>query len=782
MPADSKAEVQLEIGHVLFMDVVGYSKLLIHEQSDLLQRLNQVVRDTSQFRAADSERNLIRLPTGDGMVLVFLNDPEAPIECAMEIATTLQRDSDIPLRMGIHSGPVNEVLDVNERRNVAGAGIDMAQRVMDCGDAGHILLSKRVADDLAPYSRWNAHLHELGECELKHGRKISLVNFYDETIGNPALPEKLRRQKAERRRIFTPARVLWFVTLALAMILSVAFWLSSRPIAPSSSSSTAGASISAKSIAVLPFANLSEEKANAYFAEGIQDEILTRLSKIADLKVISRTSTLKYKSAPANLREIAQQLDVTHILEGSVQRASDQVRITVQLINALTDTHLWADTYDRKLEDVFQMETEVAEKIAASLEAKLTGRDRKEIAAGGTKNPEAYDTYLQGLSLIRHQSPSHWLKARDLFRRAVELDPNYADGWTQLGMAEALIYSTLEQTQQRLEDARRAVDTAVRLQPDLGMSHAAQGIFYYYCLRDFPRAVDELEQSRRALPNNSDTLHWLGLVKRRQGKMDEAVQLHEEALKLDPFNAEICANLARSFRALRRFEDARRMFARSLAIVPDDLDVLALYAETYAAEGDLARAEQLIAGKNFDPNGQGFLFRVWLFIYKRQFEDAINFLENARTQPDLPAATRTLLAAAIADTKAQSAQPDAEVALRDVRQELEALRSAGDRSPVLQEVLVRVLARLNDRNAVETEARTALGMTAVDQMLAPRTKEVVASAYAILGDVNRALPLLEDALGRPAMEGVTVHYLRIDPVWDHIRNDPRFQKMAGTNP
>jgi hypothetical protein len=223
------------------------------------------------------------------------------------------------------------------------------------------------------------------------------------------------------------------------------------------------------------------------------------------------------------------------------------------------------------------------------------------------------------------------------------------------------------------------------------------------------------------------------------------------------------------------------MFARSLAIVPDDLDVLALYAETYAAEGDLARAEQLIAGKNFDPNGQGFLFRVWLFIYKRQFEDAINFLENARTQPDLPAATRTLLAAAIADTKAQSAQPDAEVALRDVRQELEALRSAGDRSPVLQEVLVRVLARLNDRNAVETEARTALGMTAVDQMLAPRTKEVVASAYAILGDVNRALPLLEDALGRPAMEGETVHYLRIDPVWDHIRNDPRFQKMAGTN-
>jgi TolB-like protein len=781
MSADLQPDVQLEIGHVLAMDVVGYSKLLIHEQSSLLQRLNELVRGTNQFRAADAEGKLIRLPAGDGMILVFLNDPEAPIECAMEIAAKLKSAPEIPLRIGIHSGPVNEVLDVNERRNVAGAGIDMAQRVMDCGDAGHILLSKRVADDLTPYSRWNAHLHDLGECEVKHGRRISLVNFYEETIGNPAPPEKLRRQRAERRRVFTPARVLLSGALVLA-VLGAGLWFFSRQIDPSSSAIAESALIPVKSIAVLPFANLSEEKANAYFAEGIQDEILTRLSKIADLKVISRTSTLKYKSSPANLREIAQQLGVTHILEGSVQRATDQVRITVQLINALTDSHLWADTYDRKLEDVFQMETEVAEKIAASLEAKLTGRDRKEIAAGGTKNPEAYDAYLQGLSLIRSQSPNHWLKGRDLFRRAVELDPNYADAWTQLGMAESLIYSTLEQTQQRLADARRAVDNAVRLQPDLGMSYAAQGIFYYYCLRDFRRAVDELERARRALPNNSDTLHWLGLVKRRQGKMDEAVRLHEEALKLDPLNAEICANLARSFRALRRFEDARKMFARSLAIMSDDLEVLALYAETYAAEGDLARAEQLIAGKKFDPGGQGFIFRVWLFIYKRQFEEAINFLEIARKEPDLPAATRALLAAVIADIKAQSAQADAGAMLRDVRQELEALRSAGDRSPVLQEVLVRVLARLKDRNAVETEARTALDMTFVDQMLAPRTKEVVASAYAILGDANRALSLLQDALTRPCMEGVPVPYLRIDPVWDNIRNDPRFQKLAGANP
>ena len=332
MANEPPSNPELEIGHVLVMDIIGYSKLLIHQQSDLLRRLNEIVRRTEQFRAADAQGKLIRLPTGDGMALVFFGDPKAPIECATEIATALTSHPDIQLRMGIHSGPVNEVLDVNERTNVAGAGIDIAQRVMDCGDAGHILLSKRVADDLAPYSRWNPHLHELGECEVKHGRKISLVNFCTAEVGNPNPPKKCATQQISRR-LTSPL----LVSVALLLLLALGLVIfrvagTARRIAHKQTDATAGRSdapsVPAKSIAVLPFQNLSRDPDNAFFADGVQDEILTNLARIADLKVISRTSVMQYKTGVArNLREIAQQLGVAHVVEGSVQRVSNRVRV-----------------------------------------------------------------------------------------------------------------------------------------------------------------------------------------------------------------------------------------------------------------------------------------------------------------------------------------------------------------------------------------------------------------------------------------------------------------------
>src|SRR6266550_1579345 len=309
MPAEVKKEIELEIAHVLFLDIVGYSKLSVNEQHGRVDELNGIVRASEQFQRAEAASRLLKIPTGDGMALVFYTSPEAPAQCAVEISRALKEHPRPQLRMGIHSGPVSGLIDVNERANLTGAGINMAQRVMDCGDAGHILLSKHVAEDLEEYERWRPLLHDLGACELKHGVRVSVTNLYSYEVGNPQLPKKFQAFKKRRSQVRWAEAAIGL--LVLAAIVAAFIFLLRKP-------TRAVPNIAEKSIAVLPFENLSEDKANAYFAEGIQDEILTRLSKIADLKVISRTSTQHYKSAPENLPEIAKQLGVAHILEGSV--------------------------------------------------------------------------------------------------------------------------------------------------------------------------------------------------------------------------------------------------------------------------------------------------------------------------------------------------------------------------------------------------------------------------------------------------------------------------------
>src|SRR5207249_181276 len=385
MSAEIKKEIQLEIAHVLFIDIVGYSKLSINEQNAAVDELTQIVRATEQFRRADASERLIKIATGDGMALVFYTSPEAPVRCAVEISRALKEHPRLQLRMGIHSGPVSGVVDVNERANLAGTGINIAQRVMDCGDAGHILLSKHVAEELVGYEQWRPLLHDLGSCEVKHGVRVSIVNLYDDQFGNAKLPRKFETVQKRRTRLRWGATTAALLTLA-AIVVGIAMFSRNRV------RSTLAAP--EKSIAVLPFENRSEDKANAYFADGIQDEILTRLSKIADLKVISRTSTQHYKSAPENLPEIAAQLGVAHILEGSVQKSGEAVRVNVQLIKAANDSHLWADTFDRKLTDIFSVESDVAKAIADQLRAKLTGQEEQVIAAKPTDNVEAYDAYL----------------------------------------------------------------------------------------------------------------------------------------------------------------------------------------------------------------------------------------------------------------------------------------------------------------------------------------------------------------------------------------------------
>src|SRR5256714_5118813 len=421
MANEEKSEVKFEIGHVLFLDIVGYSQLLINEQSDQIRTLKEVVRGTEQFRLAEAEGKLLRLPTGDGGALVFRNNPEAPVLCALEISKALKNHPELRVRMGIHSGPVNEVTDLNEQANIAGAGINIAQRVMDCGDAGHILLSRHVAEDLEHYPRWRPFLHESAECEVKHGVRIGLVNLYGDGIGNSQVPKKFQVIKRSR------AKARW-VAIATALLLAGAIVAAFFVVANKSARSTS--TIPEKSIAVLPFENLSDDKSNAYFADGIQDEILTKLASIADLKVISRTSTAKYKSKPEDLRIVSQQLGVATVVEGTVQRAADKVRVNVQLIDARADTHLWAKSYDREIKDVFAVESEVSQEIADALQAKLSPNEANTLAAAPTKDPEAYDLFLKGEYEEREAEnslkPDGFDRAAAWYRQAIARDPNFA--------------------------------------------------------------------------------------------------------------------------------------------------------------------------------------------------------------------------------------------------------------------------------------------------------------------------------------------------------------------
>ena len=384
--------MKFEIGHVLFIDIVGYSKLLITEQSNMLEKLKEMVRGTEQFRVAKAEGKLLALPTGDGGALVFRNSPEAAVLCAMEISQQLKKHPQLRVRMGIHSGPVNEVIDVNGQRNLAGAGINIAERVMSCGDAGHILLSKHVAEDLEQYPRWQRCLRELGECEVKHGVKVSIVNLVADGVGNAEPPQKFEAVRKHR------TRVRWAEVAVTLLVLGA---IIARICSSSATTVASNQPWRIKSIAVLPFENLSSEKENAYFTDGVQDEILTDLAKIADLKVISRSSVLQYKSgAPRNLREIGQQLGVAHLLEGSVQRAANKIRVNAQLVDARNNAHLWAQSYDRDLNDVFAIQTEIAKAIAEQLQAKLLPTEKAAIEKRPTNDLVAYDLYARARELV----------------------------------------------------------------------------------------------------------------------------------------------------------------------------------------------------------------------------------------------------------------------------------------------------------------------------------------------------------------------------------------------
>jgi TolB-like protein/class 3 adenylate cyclase/Tfp pilus assembly protein PilF len=757
MADESKTKQRLEIAHVLFIDIVDYSKLLTDEQSEALQELNQVVRNTEAARDAEAAGQLTILPTGDGMALVFTGSVEEPVECALEISHALRAQPSLPVRMGIHSGPVHHVKDANERDNIAGVGINIAQRVMDCGDSGHILISKRVADDLAQQRRWQPYLHELGDVEVKHGVVVSLVNLYAETIGNPTPPARVgnlrgrvRSPAAPRKGLSPLARAAFIVAvlfIALAIVavifapaimrsltkgqsitplqppaipspasladtiksevnkkvadsLQKAFDEKRRAGAESSAATSrqaeAATTIPEKSIAVLPFDNLSRDPDNAFFAEGVQDEILTRLAKVSDLKVIARTSTQKFKSAPENLPDIAKELGAMNILEGSVQKANDQVRVNVQLINAMTNSHLWAEIYDRKLTDIFAVESDIAKAIADALQAKLTGSEKQAIATQPTANTEAYELYHKGLSLWEKRSGENIPKAIAFYQQAIARDPNYALAYAGLSESYVLLpFYTSTGQREALPKAKESADKAIELDPNLAEGHRALGKYLSFTM-DFTGAIREFQRAIELNPNDATAHHWYGngpLV--ALGRFETAIREARRSVELDPLSPIINADFGNTLYYARRYPNAIAQFRKTI-----ELD-------------------------------QKFSYSHYNF----------GFVLEARG--DLPGAIFQY-------EKAQQLSKD----------------------PFTLALVAAAKAKAGDKNAAE-QALAELEKISQQREVPAYSRALL---YLSLNNKEEALRWLEQSFAD--RDGSNIGYIRVDPLLDSLRGDPRFEALV----
>jgi TolB-like protein/Tfp pilus assembly protein PilF len=548
-----------------------------------------------------------------------------------------------------------------------------------------------------------------------------------------------------------------------------------------------------RSIAVLPFENLSSDKENAYFAEGIQDEILTRLAKIGDLKVISRTSTQHYETAPKNLREIAKQLGVAHILEGSVQKSANTVRVNVQLIKAANDSHLWSDTFDRKLTDILSVESDVAKTIADQLRAKLTGQEQEVIAAKATDNPEAYDAYLRGLAytLKTGFTPANSLGAQKYLKQAVQMDRNFALGWALLSYVDASGYLTqsLQPTETLREEARQAADTALRLQPKLGEAVFAKGFYHYACLRDYDTAVGYLEQASRLLPNNSRIPQSLAYVERRRGNWDKSDAHFNEAEKLDPRDVNLLSQHARSYVCLRRFPKALAKLEQILNITPDDIDTLVLKARIAQAEGDLPRAAALLGPLRLGADYANALeTQVYEAILESRPAPVIAQLKQILAKPDVALGyyngeLRFWLGWAQEVAGDQNA---ARESWSQARRELEPLLKEQPENPVLMGDLALTNMALGDNAAAVALTERAIAMVSIekDALTGPRLLDILARVAARTGDPDRAISTLEKLLSIPyeaplaANPPLTSALLRLDPMFEPLRKDPRFQKLV----
>jgi TolB-like protein/Tfp pilus assembly protein PilF len=798
MNSETGSHRRLEIAHVLLVDIVGYSKLLLNEQSKILDELNEVVRGTEQVRLAQAAGALLRLPTGDGVALIFRNSPEAPAECALEIAQVLRNHPKLQLRMGIHSGPINEVISADDRPNIAGAGINIAQRVMDCGDAGHILLSKHVAEDLETHEHWRPYLHDLGEVTVKHGVSINIVNLYTGDFGEAQVPAKVQRERDAKALLARRARRKRRHTLVLGSLIALAavglgFFLLRdrllrRPIETQ---------MDAKGIAVLPFENFSDDKENAFFADGIQDDILTSLARIKDLRVISRTSVMGYRGAAVHsLREIGQALGIANVLEGSVRREGNRVVVTVQLIDALTDRHLWANRYDRTLADSLGLQGELAAEIAEALRVTLSPDEKARVETKPTENSEAYVFYLRANQISRNPDTllEDYKAAEQLYMQAIALDPDFALAHARLASVCAEIFHYYEPTDDRKTKARTEAQIALRLQPNLAEAHFALGQCIYWMDQDYEKALQQFDTSAALAPSDGDIARLIAAIKRRQGKWQVALEQYERVTKLDPQNPNTVRELIFINTAMRRWPQAAQWAARMRGMAPASLvaKIQSGYVDFWW-KGDTQLLKSLLDSVPIgtDPDGTVTACRWEVAMLKRDFAQAKTVLQSsslnelsytnggATPRSFFEGCTYLALGDHVNAQKAfELASPAFEAAVKEAPDSAYRHADLG--------WLYGFMGRKDD--AIRE------GQRAVE--LKPESKDAVDGAimncylaliYARVGEKELAIPLIERLLKTPgAVDSVdysiTVNDLKRRWEWDSLRDDPRFQKLVSGPP
>jgi TolB-like protein/Tfp pilus assembly protein PilF len=660
----------------------------------------------------------------------------------------------------------------------------MAKRVMDCGDAGHILLSKHVAEDLEEYQKWRPLLHDLGSCEVKHGARVSVVNLYDDQFGNAKLPQRFETVQKRRRRLRWAATAA--ALLALVVVVAGIATFSRYRVRPT-------LAVLEKSIAVLPFENLSDDKENAYFTEGVGEEILTDLAKIADLKVISRTSVMQYKNRVSrNLREIGEQLGVAHVLEGSVQRTGGRVRVSAQLIDARTDAHLWAEHYDRPLDDVFAIQSEVAQAIADQLNAKLSPEEKAAIKQRPTADLVAYDLYLRAEALSAATSfnarlKENLLEATRLLDQAIARDPTFFLAYCRLAEAHDLIYFFgSDHTPARLALANSAIQSALRLRPGSGEAHLALAEHFYRGYRDHEHALAELTLARRLLPNDPQVFELIGFIARRQGRWEESTKDLERALDLDPRNLFFLQQLSFTYEFQRRYRDLAVVLDRALKLVPSDPDTRVARASIDLAErADPRPAHATIeAVVAEDPAAAKTIAERWLYIALCERDNVGVSRALAVVPPEGTSVVSNIWAPrAYFEAVAARARGDATVAhaaFTAARAEVEkTTREQPDYAQGLT-VLGLIDAGLGRKDDAIREGRRAVELVPVSKDAIDGTDLILnlAVIYARTGEKDLALKQLAEAAQLPS--SLNYGSLRLHPDWDTLRNDPRFEKIVAS--
>src|SRR6266705_2108233 len=589
MSAELESDAQLEIGHVLFMDIVGFSKLLVDQQSECSHRLNQIVRNTEQFRAAEAAGRLIRLPTGDGMVLIFFTGPEAPARCAMEIARSLKQAS-FGLRMGIHSGAVNKVADVNDRSNLAGTGINLAQRVMDCGDAGHILLSKRAAEDLEQHSKWQPRLHHLGEFEVKHGVKIDIINLYTDEVGNPALPEKLQGKKVLPRSRFARF-VKPIVAGALLVGIALVLWLFVQRRGEGPSGPELAVIFPGKSVAVLPFKPLVASNRDEVLEAGMADTLIVKLSTSRAMIVPSLTSARKYDDQKHDSVATGRALRVNSVLEGSLQKSNDRIRVTARLIRVADGTSMWSGTFDEKFTDVFQVEDAIAEKVAAALQLRLSEEDRLRLTKRYTDNTDADQLYLKGRFYWNKYTEEGWRKSIEFFKQATEKDPNYALAYAGIDDSYSLLGEVgIVSPKEIFPQARLYAEKALKLDDKLAEAHLSLGIVKLFSDWDPPAAEPELARARELNPSDPQVHHFYGHYLEFAGRYEEAAAEIKRGVDLDPTNLIVNSEYAWTHYIQHKNDEAIALYKKTIELDPNFLLASVWLAQAYEQKGMYAEA------------------------------------------------------------------------------------------------------------------------------------------------------------------------------------------------